>query len=350
MDKDVELPLSTLDGQQAARARILAVGIENGLAARAWRMIEDAQRIVILAHEHPDPDALGSALGLAFTLEPLGKECVVACADPVPTNYTFLPGYECAVTALPHTDFDLVIALDAGEVSRYGSLYTRHQDFFDRTPILNMDHHITSAGCGRVNIIDPISAATAELLTIFLLNRGVAIETEAAKCLLAGIITDTRSFEFDATTARTLTAGAYLVGQGAVPDDIIKPMYRLKPLAKARLWGLVLQTLERAADGRVVWATVRREMLASSGATADMDDGLPSYLLDIDGVGIAALFKEQENGDTKVSLRGVAPYDVAKIAARFSGGGHKRAAGCTLETRVDDAMRELVPHLVAAVE
>ncbi|HLJ82266.1 MAG TPA: DHHA1 domain-containing protein, partial [Ktedonobacterales bacterium] len=266
------------------------------------------------------------------------------------SNYTFLPGYERAVTALPCTDFDLVIALDAGELSRYGSLYTRYQDFFDRAPILNLDHHITSAGCGRVNIIDPISAATAELLTIFLLNRGVAIGTQAAKCLLAGIITDTRSFEFDATTARTLTAGAYLVGQGAVPDDIIKPMYRLKPLEKARLWGLALQTLESAADGHVVWAAVRREMLAKSGATADMDDGLPSSLLDIDGVGIAALFKEQEDGSTKASLRAVAPYDVAKIAARFGGGGHMRAAGCTLQMGLDDAMQELVPHLVAAVE
>lgn len=350
MNEFLELPLGTLDGQQAARARILAAGIENELAAHAYRMIEDAHRIVLLAHEHPDPDALGSALGLAAVLAPFGKECVVACADPAPAGYTFLPGYERTVTALPHENFDLVIALDAGELSRYGALYTRYQAFFDRAPILNIDHHITSAGCGRVNIIDPTAAATAELLTVFLLNRGVAIGTDAAKCLLAGIITDTRSFEFDATTARTMTAGAYLVGQGAVPDDIIKPVYRMKPLAKARLWGLALQTLESAADGRIVWAVLRRSMLAASGATADMDDGLPSYLMDIDGAGIAALFKEQANGRTKVSLRAAAPFDAATIAARFGGGGHLRAAGCTLAMDVDAAVRELVPHLVAAVK
>ncbi|HLZ22314.1 MAG TPA: bifunctional oligoribonuclease/PAP phosphatase NrnA [Ktedonobacterales bacterium] len=350
MGKHVELALDTLNGQQAARARILAAGIGSELAERAWQMIEDARQIVILAHEHPDPDALGSALGLAFALEPHGKECVIACADAVPANYDFLPGWERVVSALPHENFDLVIALDAGELSRYGSLYTRHQSFFDRAPILNVDHHITSVGCGRVNIIDPVAAATAELLTVFLLNRGAEIGTEAAKCLLAGIITDTRSFEFDATTARTLTAGAYLVGKGAIPDAIIKPMYRMKPLAKARLWGLALQTMESAAGGRVVWAAIRREMLTASGATTDMDDGLASFLIDIEGVGIAALFKEQTDGSTKVSMRSVAPYDAAKIAAHFGGGGHMRAAGCTLATGVDEAVRTLMPHLVALIE
>ena len=342
--------LNTAEGQQAARGRILAAGIDTSLAERAWQMIERAQRIVILAHEHPDPDALGSALGLAYALTPYGKHCLVACADPSPASYAFLPGYERVVTTLPDENFELVIALDAGELSRYGSLYTRHQSFFDQAIILNIDHHVTSAGCGRVNIIDPVSAATAELLTLLLLNRGVEIGIEAAKCLLAGIITDTRSFEFDATTPRTMTAGAYLVGQGAVPDDIIKPMYRMKPLAKARLWGLALRTLDSTADGRVVWASLSAESFAASGATSDMDDGLSSYLLDIDGVGIAALFKEVENGETKVSMRAAAPYDVAVVAARFGGGGHIRAAGCTLEMGVGEAIRMLVPHLVAQVE
>src|SRR5258708_19737476 len=93
-----------------------------------------------------------------------------------------------------------------------------------------MENRGTSAGSGRVNIIDPCWAATAELLTLFLLRQGVAIGLDAARCLLAGIITDTRAFEFDATTARTLLAGAHLRGCGAGPEAIIKPMYRPKPL------------------------------------------------------------------------------------------------------------------------
>jgi phosphoesterase RecJ-like protein len=333
-----------------ALARMLAGGIDDALADAAWRLIAPARRMLLLAHEHPDPDALGSALGLAHALAPLGKECLVACADPVPANYSFLPGREAVVTSLPDEDFDLVIALDAGELSRYGALYDRYKPFFDAATILNCDHHVTSAGCGRVNIIDPISAATAELLTLFLLNRGVDIPPAAAQCLLAGIITDTRSFEFDATTPRTLMAGAYLVGRGGVPASIIKPMYRMKSLAKARLWGIALdRDLGTAADGRVVWTAIRRAYLAEAGATADSDDGLPSYLMDTDGVAISALFKEQPDGGTKVSLRAAAPYDAAALARRFGGGGHIRAAGFSLAEGVDDAIRRVIPALEAAV-
>lgn len=332
---------------QAARAAILAAGISSELAAAGWALIESAQRILIMGHEHPDPDALGSSLGLAHALVALGKSCTVACADPVPANYTFLPGREHVLTTLPDLGYDLVIALDAGELSRYGSLYTRYQSFFDTATILNIDHHVTSAGCGKVNIIDPISAATAELLTLFLLNRGVTITEDAAKCLLAGIITDTRSFEFDATTPRTLTAGAYLMGCGAVPEVVIKPVYRMKPLAKAALWGYALRSLRSAAGDRIVWAVIRQEDLTASGATPDLDDGLPSYLMDIEGVAVAVLFKEQRDGSTKVSLRAAAPHDAAAIAAHFGGGGHVRAAGLTLPIGVDAAIEMLIPYVEA---
>jgi phosphoesterase RecJ-like protein len=328
---------------------LLARGIADEVAASAWRLIAEAQRILLLAHEHPDPDALGSALGLAHALGPLGKECVVACADPVPANYAFLPGREAVVTTLPDTNFDLVIALDAGELSRYGDLYTRYQTFFDAALILNLDHHVTSTGCGAVSVIDPTSAATAELLTLLMLNRGVAISVDTARCLLAGIVTDTRAFEYDATTERTLAAGAYLVGCGAQPDEIIKPMYRMKPLAQARLRGLVLTTMQSAAQERIVWATLTQEHLRAVNATPDLDDGLPSYLIDIEGVSIAALFKEQPDGTTRVSLRTTAPYDAAAICARYGGGGHVRAAGCSVEMGVEAAIKEMVPTLERAL-
>lgn len=333
--------------QQAQVASILAAAIDEEQSMAAWRMIEPSQRIVLLAHERPDPDALGSALGLAHVLTPLGKECVVACADPVPANYSFLPGYESVVSTLPDQDFDLVVALDAGDLGRYGVLYTRYQSFFDSVSILNIDHHITSSGCGQVTIIDPSSAATAELLTILLLNRGVDINVDAAKCLLAGIITDTRSFEFDATTPRTLLAGSYLVGRGAVPHEIIKPYYRMKSLAKTRLWGIVLdRSLRSSAGGEIVWACVRQDYLREAGATADMDDGLASYLVDIDGVAFALIFKEDSGSTTtRLSIRTAAPYDAAAVAAHFGGGGHVRAAGVTLPLDVDSAVATVIPYI-----
>lgn len=341
--------LAEREARAEALGAILARAIPDERAAAAWELIARASRILLLAHEKPDPDALGSALGLAYALAPLGKRCVVACADPVPANYGFLPGRETVVTALPDEDFDLVIALDAGEMERYGALYTRYQAFFDRATILNLDHHVSSRGIGAYAIIDVPSAATAELLTILLLNRGVAISVEAATCLLAGIITDTRSFEFEATTERTLTAGAYLVARGAVPKEIVRPMYRMKPLPKARLWGAALRALRDSAGGRIVWAVIRQDDITAAAATPDMDDGLPTYLKDTDDVLIAALFREQPDGRTRVSLRASAPYDAAALCARFGGGGHARAAGCSLAMDADAAVAAVIPTLEEAL-
>jgi phosphoesterase RecJ-like protein len=334
---------------QAALAAILAAGIDNDRAEAAWRLMMDAQRLLLLAHYNPDPDALGSALGLAYALQPYGKMCVVACADPVPASFTFLPGREQVITELPNEDFDLIIALDAGDLARYGALYERHKSFFDGTPILNIDHHATSTGCGIVNIIDTASAATAELLTLLLLNRGAAISLDAAKCLLAGIITDTRSFEFDATTDRTLTAGAYLVGCGAVPEAIIKPMYRLKPYPQLRLWGRALQSAHSDAHGRVLWATLRLSDFDESGATPDMDDGLSTYLLDTDGVEIAVLMRERADGQTRASVRTSGPWDASKITAHYGGGGHMRAAGCTLNAKIAQAERQMIDYILRVI-
>src|SRR5690242_4834575 len=159
------------------------------LVQQAVTLIDSAQRIALLAHENPDGDCLGSALGFAHILQMLGKTCVPACADPAPRSFAFLPGVELLQNTLGDENFDLVIALDAGELSRYGSLYQQHQAFLDGATILNIDHHISSLGCGQVNIIDPTSAATGELLVLFQHQAGLPLNQEAATCLLTGIIT-----------------------------------------------------------------------------------------------------------------------------------------------------------------
>src|SRR5215813_2656061 len=134
-------------------------GLDGEQVRAAWALMMNARRLALLAHEHPDGDALGSALGLAHVLRGFGKACVVACADPPPALYAFVPGIETVQTDLGDEAFDLVVALDAGELSRYGPLYERHRAFLDQAPVVNIDHHVTSPGCGQVNIIDVASAA-----------------------------------------------------------------------------------------------------------------------------------------------------------------------------------------------
>ncbi len=323
--------------------------LDPGLVQAALAQIEPAQRILLIAHERPDGDCIGSTLGLTHILEMLGKTCVPACADRPPRNLSFLPGIERVQQTLENTAFDLVIALDAGEFIRFGKLYEQNSQFFNSAAVLNLDHHITSDGCGQVNIIDPTSSATAELLVLFQQQARLPLNYNAALCLLTGIITDTSSFQFTNTTPRTLEAAALLLRAGAIPETVVQPIYRARPLAQARFQSLVLTSAQTACDGRLIWSTADDSTLAAAGAVPEMDDNTSSLLRDIDGVQVAAFLKSYaEPGVTRLSLRCAAPYNAGEICQRISnglGGGHPRAAGATFHMPITEATAYVVEEL-----
>jgi phosphoesterase RecJ-like protein len=330
-----------------ARNPSLMQAIDQELVQQAMALIEPAQRIALLAHEHPDGDCIGSALGLAHILRRLGKHCIPVCADPAPKTLAFLPGIDTLQNTLGDEQFDLVIALDAGELGRFGPLYERHRAFLDRATIINIDHHVSSRGCGQVNIIDPIAAATAELLVLFQQQAHLPLDRDAALCLLTGIITDTSSFQFTSTTPRTMEVGALLLRAGAVAATIVEPIYRTRPLAQARFQAAVIANAQTACDGRIIWSYATDETLAATGAIPEMDDNFAGMLRDIEGVQIAAFFKNYEEPTmTRLSLRCAAPYDAAAICVRFGGGGHARAAGAGIHL----PMQEAIPLVLAALE
>jgi phosphoesterase RecJ-like protein len=314
---------------------------------QALHMINSAQRIALLAHQNPDGDCLGSALGLAHILHLYGKTCVPACADPAPRAFRFLPGSEDLQTTLGDEQFDLVIALDAGELTRYGALYEQHKDFLQHTRILNIDHHISSQGCGEVNIIEPAAAATTELLVLFQQQCKLPLNTDAATCLLTGLITDTGSFQYSNTTARTLESAALLIDAGAVPEQIVRPIFRTHPLAQMRYQAAAIAKARTTDNGRLIWSYATDEIIAETGLTPEMDDNCSGILRDIEGVQVAAFFKSVGNpNETRVSLRSNEPYDVAQICIKLGGGGHPRAAGATINHPIQEAM----PQMIAEIE
>ena len=326
--------------------RIPGQYINPTLVEQAMALILPARRIALIAHENPDGDCIGSALGLAHILHEVGKTCVPACADAAPRMLAFLPGIEMLRDTLDDEDFDLVIALDAGELARFGSLYEKHRAFLDSATILNIDHHISSSGCGRVNIIDPIAAATAELLVLFQQQAGLPLNRDAALCLLAGLITDTHSFQYTNTTARTMEVAAALLRAGAVPETVVKPLYRTRSLALMRFQAIVIDNARTSCNGRLIWSQATAATLAASGAQAEMDDNFAGMLRDIEGVQIAAFFKSyDEPAITRLSLRCAAPYSAAAICQRFGGGGHERAAGATLHMPIEEATAVVVAAL-----
>jgi phosphoesterase RecJ-like protein len=229
---------------------------------------------------------------------------------------------------------------------RFGDLAERHSIFLEHVPILNIDHHVSSSGCGQVNIIEPQAAATAELLVLFQQQGHLPINKDAAMCLLTGLITDTGSFQYSNTTPRTMVTGATLLQAGAIPEIIVKPIFRTHPLPQARLQSVVIANARTAYNGRLIWSYATEETLAAAGADANMDDGFSSVLRDIEGVQIAAFFKNYNNApETRLSLRSEAPYNVAEFCMRFGGGGHPRAAGAIIKKPLAEAMELVIGEL-----
>jgi phosphoesterase RecJ-like protein len=249
-------------------------------------------------------------------------------------------------TTLGDEQFDLVIALDAGELTRYGTLAAQHKAFLQQARIINIDHHISSQGCGQVNIIEPTAAATAELLVLFQQQANLPLNKETATCLLTGLMTDTGSFQYSNTTPRTMQVAAVLLAAGAMPAEIAKSVFRTRPLPQVRYQAAVCAKIQTACNGRLAWSYATDETIAETGLTPDMDHHCSGLLRDIEGVQIAAFFKNFGHPqETRISLRSEAPFDVAKICMRFGGGGHLRAAGATIPLPLDEAMRLVITAL-----
>jgi phosphoesterase RecJ-like protein len=330
-------------------ARSLDSQLDSMLIQQAIGLLQPAQSIALLAHEFPDGDCIGSALGMAHILRLLGKTCVPACAHAAPRNLSFLPGIETLQQTLGDESFDLVIVLDTGELRRLGRLYEEHRAFLDNALIINIDHHISSSGCGEVNIIDPVAAATAELVVLFQRQAGLPLDRDAALCLLTGLITDTNSFQFTNTTPRCLEVAAELLRAGAIPETVVQPIYRTRPLAQVRFQSMILASARTSCDGRLIWSQATGATLAAAGATAEMDDNTSGLLRDIEGVQVAAFLKSYDDPNiTRLSLRCAAPYNAAEICQRISnglGGGHPRAAGATFHLPIEEATALVVAEL-----
>ncbi len=299
-----------------------APAAQADIIADIARCIKATDSLTILTHQQPDGDAVGSSLGLGLALVKLGKQVQVACPDPVPNKYQFLPGAETILTAVSGRP-QVVVAVDANNWSRLGALETVIQDA--ATTIL-IDHHTTNAGGADLDYIDPAAAASAVQVYHLLLALGVVPDADIATCLYCGLATDTGFFTFENTTREALRIAAELVAAGANPHQIAQQVStRLSPAA-AILRGRALASLQTAADGRLVYTTLTPRDFALAGATRADTDGIIDILKSVAGAEIVVLFKPDSSDRCQVSLRSPS-LDVARIAAQLGGGGHAAAAG-----------------------
>jgi phosphoesterase RecJ-like protein len=299
-------------------------------------VLRGAQRISAFCHENPDGDTLGAAIAIAMAAERLGKQAEVVSVDPPPPFLSFLPWVE-RVRRSPGLEPDVAVVVDAGELSRIGSVVTEQADWFARARIVNIDHHVSNPGYGAAVWIDPEAAATCELVTLLLPELGVTLDAELATALMAGIVQDTHTFAFPNATARTLRVAAELVEAGAPLAAINRAVYADKPFSTLALWGLMLAGVDQRAGGRIVFASMTAAMLAKTGEQPTASEGFVDLLGSTRWADVTILFKEVGPEETRISVRTSARADAVAIASAFGGGGHPRAAGCTVNAPLDTA-------------
>lgn len=303
-------------------------------------VLRGAERISTFCHENPDGDTLGAAIAIAMAAERLGKQAEVVCVDPPPPFLAFLPGID-RLRRTAALEPDVAVVVDAGELSRIGSVVTEQAEWFSKARLVNIDHHVSNPGYGEAVWVDPEAAATCELVTLLLPELGVALDAPLATVLMAGIVQDTHTFAHPNATARTLRVAAELVEAGAPLAAINRAVYADKPYSTLALWGLMLAGIGQRADGRIVHAAMTAAMLASAGEQPTASEGFVDLLGSTRNADITILFKEVGPAETRVSVRTSARADAVAITSAFGGGGHARAAGCTVASPLAVA-RDLV--------
>lgn len=318
-------------------------------------LIGDAERVMITSHENPDGDAIGSMLALGLGIEQTGKEVVYYNKDGVPETLRFLPHSERVVNSLDAVEgtFDLVFAVDCTGTNRAGSEF---EDFLKTGrcgKVVIMDHHQTNNSSADFHLLDPHSSSTGIIVYSVLKRLPVEITRDIADNIYTTIIGDTGSFRYSNTNPDTFRVAAELVERGADPARISEALFENEPLRKLKLISLALPTLEVSGDNKLASVYVDKGMFDRSGARREDTEGIVNIPRSIKGVEVAVFFREEAGNDRslwKVSFRSKGQVDVAKIAESFGGGGHYRAAGCSLagdlgevKKRIFESLRGVLP-------
>jgi len=304
--------------------------------------LQQSERPLLISHPRPDGDTIGSTLALRLALRELGKDPVIACVHPLGENLSYLPGADQYRETLPdEIDIDLVVVIDMSDLQRTGGLY--RDEWRDQMPLLVIDHHATNDAFGDVNLIDPTAAATVLPMIDLLKALEVEIRDDLATCLLVGLLTDTRGLRTQSTSPEVLRTVGTLIEAGGDYMQVMQKTLDSVPYKKMRGWGLALDRLR--LNGRVAWTTfpLKEKEALDISDHADLDLG--NLLSRVAEAKITAAFIEMRDATVKVSFRARPGYDVATVAKSLGGGGHRLAAGCSIEGSLDEVVGRVLPIL-----
>lgn len=318
----------------------------NNTFEEIGKALSAGHKILLFPHINADGDTVGSCIALCRALRQAGKECWILIEDRIPGNLRFLDDDYCTLDQDILGKPDISVCVDCSDMSR---LHDRGKRFLTAGTTVCIDHHLTADRFCDLNYIDSNAAATGELIYKLLLACGVQLDKEIGEALFTAIVTDTGRFQYKNTSKQTHEIAAALYDTGIDAGYICTEIYESMRMEKLMIRNKALNTLSTVAGGKAVIAYVTQEMLSETGAFMDETDGVVEELRSIKGVEAAAFLKESQDGKIKVSFRSKQSLDVAEIAESFGGGGHIRAAGCTLACGLSDAYDQIKERLTACL-
>jgi bifunctional oligoribonuclease and PAP phosphatase NrnA len=333
-----------------ATAEPLDATLTNSTFAEIAEVLRKHESFVVLSHVRPDGDALGSQIAMGLALQKLGKKVKVWNEEGLLEKFSFLLGGELVATPPSEPeDFDVVLALDTATRQRLGD---KTLAAIGRAKVwVNIDHHSSNPRYGDLVHIDSIAPATGQILFELLQSQDLPLDEAIAENLFAAISTDTGSFQYQNTTARTFEIAADILRCGISVGRLSQQLYESYPRRRIELLRVLLDRMRFDADGKVASFSLPVATAHEIGVIPEDNEGLIDHLRAIEGVIIAIFFEELEDGKVRVSMRSKdAAADVCEICMRFKGGGHKLAAGARVPGTLDEVASRVIEAAVGAVK
>lgn len=315
------------------------------MLSQVVELIENKQSFAITTHLRPDGDGVGSSLGLCWLLRSLGKDAEVVLKDAIPISYLNLPGAdEVKQISEVNGQYDAVFIIECSNLARPDI------EGLEAQVTVNIDHHSTSEHFGTINWIDPTASAVGEMIYNLCKAIGGRISKEIAECLYLAIVSDTGSFHFSNTTDRTLKVASELVKVGVKPANISEIIYNSYPWSRIELMRQVLDTVRRDASGRIAYMRQTLAMEENSEAVDGDNNGFVNIPLSAKEVEVVLYMRETKTDVYRVSLRSKGSINVAHVAEKFGGGGHRNASGLRIEGDWNQLESKIIAELTKAIE
>ncbi len=302
--------------------------------------INKAKDIVILTHETPDGDAVGSALAMYLTLKKMNKQVDVVIPE-YSNIFSFLPGADEIKQEGKQEPYDLAISVDVTGIRRLNGFSKYFENA--RTKI-QIDHHEVNDMFADYNFVNPASPACAQILILVIEQLGVEIDKQIGTCLLTGIITDTGGFKYEGVSAETFEFASWLLAKGVNVSNIYKRVLQVKSKANFELRKLIMDRMEFLNDDKITFTYITLQDMEKVKAMPGDHEGLVEVGRDIEGVEVSIFLREIEDG-YKVSLRSNNYVNVSDVAISFNGGGHIRAAGCNIYGTLEQVKTKILTEV-----